>query len=296
MPAACKINGLFSRKVGTGNAPMFRHFPIFGFDMEKLSAVIIAYNEEKNIERCILSLQSVADEIVVLDSFSTDRTQEICQKHNVKFYQHRFAGYIEQKNKAITYASHPLVLSLDADEALSGTLQKAILAVKKNRQADGYTMNRRTNYCGKWIRYCGWYPDRKLRLFDARKGKWAGLNPHDRFEMKPGAVVKHLPGDLLHFSYYSVEQHRQQVENFSTIAARAKFQHHEKATLLKIWVSPMLKFFKCYFIRLGFLEGKLGWKICTLSASESYKKYKKLKALSQRKKPENQQPGNRKVL
>ncbi len=265
---------------------MFRHFPIFGFVMEKLSAVIIAYNEEKNIERCILSLKGVADEIVVLDSLSTDRTAEICRKYGVRFYTQPFAGYIEQKNKAITYASYPRVLSLDADEALSDTLRKSILAVKQNWDADGYTMNRKTNYCGKWIRYCGWYPDRKLRLFDSRKGKWAGLNPHDRFVMQSGAVVKHLRGDLLHFSYYSLEQHRQQMENFSNIAAKAKFQNGEKASLLKIWISPMLKFFKCYFVRMGFLEGKLGWKICTLSAGESYKKYKKLKALYKQKKEE----------
>lgn len=251
--------------------------------MEKLSAVIISFNEEKNMERCILSLDGIADEIVVLDSFSTDRTREICEKYGVRFYTHDFDGYIEQKNRAITYASHPLVLSLDADEALSDTLKKSILAVKENRDADGYTMNRLTNYCGRWIRRCGWYPDRKLRLFDARKGRWAGLNPHDRFEMETGSVIKHLKGDLLHYSYYSVEQHMQQIENFSSIAARAKFEHHEKSSLLKIGVSPVIKFLKCYFIRLGFLEGKTGWRICTISAKESYKKYRKLKTLHKKK-------------
>ena len=251
--------------------------------MEKLSAVIISFNEEKNMERCILSLDGIADEIVVLDSFSTDRTREICEKYGVRFYTHDFDGYIEQKNRAITYASYSLVLSLDADEALSDTLKKSILAVKENRDADGYTMNRLTNYCGRWIRHCGWYPDRKLRLFDARKGRWAGLNPHDRFEMENGSVIKHLKGDLLHYSYYSVEQHMQQIENFSSIAARAKFEHHEKSSLLKIGVSPVIKFLKCYFIRLGFLEGKTGWRICTISAKESYKKYRKLNALYKKK-------------
>ncbi len=254
--------------------------------MEKLSAVIISFNEEKNIERCLLSLDGIADEIVVLDSFSTDRTREICEKYQVRFYTHPFDGYIEQKNKAITYASYPLVLSLDADEALSDRLKKSVLEAKKKRDADGYTMNRLTNYCGRWIRHCGWYPDRKLRLFDARKGRWTGLNPHDRFELEDGSVVKHLEGDLLHYSYYTVAEHRQQIENFSTIAARSKFKSGEKASLLKIWISPAIKFLKCYFIRFGFLEGITGWRICTISARENYKKYQKLLALYKKKQPE----------
>lgn len=251
--------------------------------MEKLSAVIITYNEEKNIERCIRSLAGIADEIVVLDSFSTDRTKEICERYQVKFFTHKFDGYIEQKNRAITYATYSHILSLDADEALSETLRKSILQVKKKWDADGYTFNRLTNYCGKWIRHCGWYPDRKLRLFDARKGRWAGLNPHDVFVMVEGAVVKHLKGDLLHYSYFTVDQHFQQVENFSTISAQAKFKRGEKAPLIRVWFSPVVKFFKCYFIQLGFLEAGAGWRICTMSAKESYLKYRKLRTLCQQK-------------
>ena len=253
--------------------------------MEKLSAVIISFNEEKNMERCILSLDGIADEIVVLDSFSTDRTREICEKYGVRFYTHDFDGYIEQKNRAITYASYPLVLSLDADEALSDTLQKSILAVKENRDADGYTMNRLTNYCGKLIKHCGWYPNRKLRLFNISKGQWAGLNPHDVFEMDKGAIVKHLDGDLLHFSYYSFEQHIQQVEKFSSIAAEAKFEQGKKASFIKIWGSTAASFLTCYFIQLGFLEGEAGWRICSMSARGSYKKYSKLRNLYKQQKP-----------
>ena len=138
--------------------------------MVSLSAVIITYNEEKNIERCLLSLKGVVDEIVVVDSFSQDRTEAICAQYGVKFIQHAFEGHIQQKNWAITQASSPYVLSLDADEALSDELRQSILEAKNNWTAQGYFFNRLNNYCGQWIRHSGWYPDRKLRLWDARLG------------------------------------------------------------------------------------------------------------------------------
>ena len=138
--------------------------------MPEISVVIITFNEEKNIGRCLESVKKVADEIVVLDSFSTDKTEQICATFGVKFFRHVFDGHIEQKNRAITYAAFPLVFSIDADEVLSETLIASILEVKKNNTKDGWYMNRLTNYCGKWIRHSGWYPDRKLRLFNSHKG------------------------------------------------------------------------------------------------------------------------------
>ena len=143
----------------------------------KVSAVIITYNEERNIKRCLDSIVGVADEIVVVDSYSTDRTEEICKAYHVKFIQHRFFGHIQQKNWAILQATSPYILSLDADEALSDELRLSILKAKKNWTHDGYYFNRLTNYCGKWIRHTSWYPARKLRLWDSRKGSWGGFNP-----------------------------------------------------------------------------------------------------------------------
>ena len=140
----------------------------------KLSVVIITKNEDKNIGRCIESVQNIADEIVVIDSFSTDKTEEICKKHQVVFIKHAFEGHIEQKNFALTCAKYKHVLSLDADEALSEELQKSIVQAKADFSKDGYFLNRMTNYCGKWIKHSGWYPDRKLRLFDKTKGQWGG--------------------------------------------------------------------------------------------------------------------------
>ncbi len=247
--------------------------------MIKLSVVIITFNEEKNIGRCLDSVKEVADEVVVLDSFSTDRTREICENRKVKFFTHEFDGHIEQKNRAITYATHPYVLSLDADEALSETLIKSIIQAKQNWDADGYTMNRLTNYCGTWIHHCGWYPDRKLRLFDSRKGHWGGLNPHDKYEIDEGAVIKHLKGDLLHYSYHSIEQHYQQVEKFTTIVANSDFKNGKSAPLIKVWFSPVIKFIRDYFFLLGFLDGKAGFTVCRISAGATYKKYRKLRNL-----------------
>ena len=190
--------------------------------MPQLSVVIITFNEEKNIARCLESVKEIADEIVVLDSFSKDRTKEICASFGVKFYEHAFDGHIQQKNRAITYASHPHILSLDADEALDETLKNSILEVKKNWTHDGYYMNRLTNYCGHWVKHCNWYPDTKMRLWDSRKGSWTGINPHDKYELTRGDKnTKHLKGDILHYSYYTQEDHYKQVEYFTNIASKA---------------------------------------------------------------------------
>ena len=134
--------------------------------------IIITLNEERNIGRCLESVNDIADEIVVVDSYSTDDTEKICKLYGVKFIQHRFDGHIEQKNWAINQAKYPHILSLDADEVLSPRLKASIKAVKENWEFDGYYFNRMTNYCGKWIRHSSWYPSRKLRLWDSRKGEW----------------------------------------------------------------------------------------------------------------------------
>ena len=160
--------------------------------MPKISAVIITFNEEKYIEKCISSLEEIADEIIVVDSFSTDRTEDICGKFNVRFSKHKFDGYVEQKNYAMSLASYPYILSLDADEALSDELKKSILGIKDNLKYDGYIFNRLNNYCGKWIKHSRWYPDKHLRLFNSAKGKWTGPNPHDKFKLDPGSKVTRI--------------------------------------------------------------------------------------------------------
>jgi glycosyltransferase involved in cell wall biosynthesis len=247
--------------------------------MSKISVVIITCNEEKNIERCLLSIRDIADEIVVVDSFSTDRTEEICRKYNVKFFQHEFLGHIEQKNFAITKARYPHILSLDADEALSPELKKSISNVKENWKYDGYYFNRLTNYCGKWIKHGSWYPARKLRLWDSRKGKWSGLNPHDKFILKSRSKRKYLKGDLLHYSYYSINEHIQQINKFTDILAESFFKNGERVNYFRIVFSPLWRFFRDFFLMLGFLDGFYGLIICVNSSHETFLKYAKLRKL-----------------
>ena len=248
--------------------------------MISLSVVVITYNEERNIARCLESVKEIADEIVVVDSFSKDRTVEICESFGAKVVQHRFEGHIEQKNFAIMQARFPHLLSIDADEALSEKLRTSILEAKANWNHDGFMVNRLTNYCGAWIRHSGWYPDRKLRLFDSRKGRWTGVNPHDRYELHdPASAVGVLDGDLLHYSYYSISDHLKQVDYFTEISAQVLFKQGRKASLLRLLAAPIFRFVRDYIIKLGFLDGYYGFVICTISCHAVFLKYAKLNQL-----------------
>lgn len=246
----------------------------------ELSVVIITFNEERNIARCLASVKEVADDIVVVDSFSTDATEKIVREHGARFVQHAFEGHIEQKNWAITQAKYPWVLSLDADEALYPTLMEAIKKVKAGTQlADGYAMARLTNYCGTWVKHGGWYPDIKLRLWDSRKGRWGGTNPHDRFELQAGARIQKLNGDLLHYSYHSITDHLRQVNYFTDISSRALHAQGKRASWTKLLVSPVAKFIGDYIFRGGFLDGYHGFVIARISAHATFLKYAKLEQL-----------------
>lgn len=247
--------------------------------MIPISVVIITFNEERNISRCLESVKDIADDIVVVDSFSKDRTEEICLAHGARFIPHVFEGHIEQKNWAAAQALYPHVLSLDADEALDDKLKQSIREVKQNWTHDGYTMNRLTNYCGHWVHHCGWYPDTKLRLWDSRKGAWGGTNPHDKYEMQPGSKIGHLKGDILHYSYYTLEDHYKQVKYFTTILAKAQYEKGKKAPLLTMYFSPVVKFLRDYIFKLGFLDGAAGFRICRISAYATFVKYNKLRNL-----------------
>ena len=250
--------------------------------MTPISVVIITFNESRNIARCLESIVGIADDIVVVDSYSTDNTEEICKSfEKVRFIEHKFDGHIEQKNYAITQAKFPHVLSLDADEALDENLKANILAIKENFVEDGYEMNRLTNYCGKWVYHCSWYPDTKLRLWDSRKGKWTGTNPHDRYEMEAGSKIKHIKGDILHYSYYTLEDHYKQVEYFTSILAKSQYLEGKKAPLLTLYFSPVVKFLRDYVLKLGFLDGATGFRICRISAYATFVKYRKLRNLIQ---------------
>jgi len=245
----------------------------------RLSVVIITKNEEKNIARCLESVRSAADEIVVVDSVSTDRTAEICRGFDVRLIEQSFLGYVEQKNFAVRNATFDHVLSLDADECLSDELRSAVMAAKADWAGHGFTMNRRNNYYGTWILRSGMYPDRKLRLWDRRRGGWGGLNPHDKVLLDNGAQVGHLDGDLLHYAYDSIAAHAHQANRFSSIAARAYLEAGRRSSLLQVFGNPALRFFRDYFVRGGFLDGFDGFMVCSLNAHMTFMKYAKLRVL-----------------
>ena len=244
--------------------------------MPEISAVIITFNEEKNIARCLESLSEVVDEIVVVDSYSTDRTFEICSGFGVKFIRNKFEGYVQQKNFAVSVAKFPVVLSLDADEALSPDLQKAILAARKDWKYDGYYCKRLNNYCGKWIRYTSWYPDRKLRLWDKSKGNWGGLNPHDKVELTKGSRTGRLPGYIEHYSYYSIREHVAQVNAFSGIAAKSYYNNGIESGFLHIMFIPLWKLIRELFVKRGILGGYYCIVISIILSFETFLKYLKL--------------------
>lgn len=245
----------------------------------QLSVVIITFNEEKNIERCLLSVQSVADEILVVDSFSTDKTLEICEKHGARVIQNPFEGHIQQKNFAIKNAKNDWVLSLDADEALTPELTLEIWKVKESAKHKLYEMNRLTNYCGKWVKHCGWYPDTKTRLVNRNHAAWGGVNPHDKLEATNNESVGFLKGDLLHYSYYTKQDHLKQIEYFGKIAANELHQKGKTVGFATIILKVIAQFIKSFFLKLGFLDGITGWQISYLSAYATYRKYTILKNL-----------------
>jgi glycosyltransferase involved in cell wall biosynthesis len=247
--------------------------------MPKISAVIITYNEENFIDNCLASIDGIADEVIVVDSFSKDSTEEICKKYNVRFIKHKFEGYRDQKNFALQIATYKNILSLDADEALSSELRESILAVKEKWDYNGYFINRRNYYCGQWIRHSHWYPDRQLRLFNSDSGKWGELNLHERFRMSNGAKVGKLKGDLMHWPYSTIQDHVDKMDKFSIIGAEEYHRSGKKANFFTPYIHLTWGFFRTYIISLGFLDGRNGLLICSLYAKSSFNKYKNLRFL-----------------
>ena len=161
-------------------------------------------------------------------------------------------------------------------------LQNKIKEIKENYEFDSYTFNRLTNYCGQWIRHCGWYPDKKLRLWDTSKGSWGGENPHDKVIMNPGTTNKKIDLDIKHYSYYSLDEHTKQYKYFAEISAKAAFAKGKKSSAFKVFYKSWAKFFRNYIIKLGFLDGYYGFVICKNTAKETALKYRLLKELNQK--------------
>ena len=242
---------------------------------EKISACITTLNEELNIERCLTSL-SWCDEIIVVDSFSSDRTVELSRKYTPHVHQHEWLGYIGQKNLARKLATHPWILFVDADEEVSPDLRDEIQRELSATpcQYDGFEFPRMVNYLGKWIRHGEWYPDLKLRLFRKDKGRSGGQEPHDQVIVS--GPIKRLRGHLWHYTYEDIHDHLETMNRYSTITASEKFKTGSRFCWSDFLFRPVFRFMKAYFLKRGFLDGKRGFLIAIVSSFGVCMKYAKL--------------------
>lgn len=241
----------------------------------KISATIITLNEAENIRAACESV-SWADEIVVVDSESTDNTREIAEKCGARVISRTWPGFAEQKQFATEAASHDWVLSLDADERVSEELRKTIEHLRSEpteKLADGYAIARRSIYQGRWIRGGGWYPDRQLRLFNRTRGQWQGRHIHESVKMETGATVENLPGDILHYSVTSAAHHHQMIgERYAPLAALQMFEAGRRATVFKIATAAPSAFIRGYLLKGGFRDGVAGLSIASFAAYHAFLK------------------------
>lgn len=249
---------------------------------ETLSVVVITYNEEANIRRCLESVAAIADEVIVLDSGSEDQTRAIASELGARVEVHPFDGHIEQKNRARAMATCTWVLSLDADEALDPQLRESILRLKQEGSTcAACTMNRLNFYRGVAIKTCGWYPDRKLRLWRNGVGSWIGNNPHDRYAVPDDAEIVHLPGDILHDTYPDKEALIRQSKKFASISARNLKRKNGFVLALKMLFGPLFRFVRTWVFQRGCTSGRRGWELCTWQAREVFMKYREALRLKQ---------------
>jgi len=244
----------------------------------KISATLITFNEERNITRAIESLRC-CDEVVVVDGGSTDRTVELASNLAARVIENPWTGYAEQKNFAARQAAHDWILSLDADEALSEALEAEIWRLKKDGpEYDAYNMPRMAQYLGRWILHSGWYPDRKVRLYDRRKARWTGKYVHERVEVD--GRVGRLQSNLLHFTCSSLSEHLKTMERYTTLAAEEIVSQQRKIGYRHLLLDPPWTFFRTYFLQRGFLDGAEGLAIAYTAAFYNFLKYAKARNMS----------------
>lgn len=242
--------------------------------MPKISAYVISFNEELKIEACLESLRGAVDEVVLVDSGSTDRTLELAAPLVDRVVHQPFLGYVEQKNFALDQTSHCWVLNLDCDERLSPELARSIEAIRTGEpEHAAYELTRKTFYVYRWLEHT-WYPERRVRIFDKRRGRHAGVNPHEKVKILGGSTGR-LDGDLLHYSFDSVGDHIDTLQRFTTTGARELLAKGKSFHLLSPMTHSTWVFFKLYLLRLGFLDGFAGLCVAVLSATHVFTKYAK---------------------
>lgn len=244
----------------------------------KISATIIARDEERKISRAIESLRC-CDEILVVDSGSIDATVEVAEKHGARVIETVWRGYAGQKNWAAEQAKYDWILSIDADEALSEALEGDIWLLKKNGpQFDAYTMPRMAQYLGKWILHSGWYPDRKIRLYHREKAKWVGEYVHE--SVVASGTVGHLDSNLLHFTCDSLSEHIKTMDRYTTLAAEEMIARGRQVPWHKMVLDPPWTFVRSYFLQRGFLDGVEGMCIAYMASMYTFLKYAKVRFMS----------------
>jgi glycosyltransferase involved in cell wall biosynthesis len=244
----------------------------------KITATIITLDEERNIQRAIESLRC-SDEILIVDSGSVDRTVELAEKLGARVIEAGWPGYAAQKNWAAEQATYDWILSLDADEALSETLEAEIWNLKKKGpQADAYTMPRLAKYLGRWIFHSGWHPDRKIRLYDRRKSRWVGSFVHESVQVD--GKLGHLQANILHFTCDSLSEHIKTLERYTTLAAQELAASKAHIGWSQMLFDPPWTFFRSYFLKLGFLDGLEGLIIAYMASFYTFLKYAKARNMS----------------
>lgn len=266
-----------SSSITTGNAGSTGRLPV--------SAFIIAFNEEDHIAGCIKSL-SFCDEVIVIDSFSTDRTVEIAREAGARVVQHKWGGYRAQKEYGLSLVTHEWVINLDADERISNELRQTILSVLEEKATNlkttpnakdecvGYHLNRVVYYLGRWWRTGGWYPEYRLRFFRRDAVRWGGVDPHEK-PITSGRTER-LAGEIEHYTYKDMHDQFRRLDNFSSIAAREEFARGKRSGILRITVNPLLRFAKFYWFKRGYREGFPGLLVALNEAVYTYMKYAKL--------------------
>ena len=242
--------------------------------MNRVSACLITLNEEENLPRALASLSGIADEIVVVDSGSTDRTEEIARQHGAAFFSRAWTNYAEQKNFAAERASHEWIFSMDADEEVSSVLHTSLLDWKTHKpECEVFELSRRTWYLGAWIKHSGWYPDFQRRLYRRGSAQFSGIIHESlRFDGKPGR----LTGDLLHYTVRSFPEHETNVERYSTLAAQQLFAQGKRSWRPAMWFATPWSWFQNFVLRGGFLDGYRGALISQMAARSVRLKYAKL--------------------
>lgn len=244
-----------------------------------ISVVLITFNEENKIKKTIEAVSSLTDDIIVIDSFSTDATKDICESLGVTFIQKTWAGYGSQKNAGHVYAKYDWILSIDADEVVSAELLQELTNLKFSSEKQVFNIPFKTYFCNILVRYGGWNPQFHIRLFNKKYTEWDALAVHETLKLSADTDIVTLTGTIHHYSYDSLEDYTAKSEKYTDLFAQRLKERGKKSTWIKVYLSPAFTFIKEYFFKLGLLDGAMGFKIACLNYHYTKSKYSKLKKI-----------------